>query len=108
MTEVVVVLVTTPDIAKAAEIARALVDEKIAACVSILPGITSIFPWEGATKTVTEHQLIIKTTTARLDDLAARVEALHPYKVPELIALPVAAGLQAYLQWIADETTKPA
>lgn len=108
MSDVVVVLVTAPNIGAASGMARALVDERLAACVGILPSITSVFRWEGATKTATENQLVIKTTAARVDDLVARVKALHPYDVPEILALPVASGLPAYLQWVVAETTTPA
>ncbi len=108
MSDVVVVLVTAPSIGAASGMARTLVDEHLAACVGILPSITSVFRWEGQTKAATENQLVIKTSTARVDDLIARVKALHPYEVPEILALPVAAGLPAYLQWVVAETTKPA
>ena len=108
MSDVVVVLVTAPNIGAASGMARALIDERLAACVGILPSITSVFRWEGQTKTATENQLVIKTTASRIDELVARVKALHPHEVPEILALPVAAGLPAYLQWVVAETAKPA
>jgi periplasmic divalent cation tolerance protein len=106
MSEVVVVLVTAPDIGKAGELARMLVTERLAACVGILPGITSVFVWEGRTQTATEHQLVIKTSAARSDEVMDRIKALHPYQVPEILALPVVAGLPSYLQWVVEGTTK--
>jgi periplasmic divalent cation tolerance protein len=108
VSDVFVVLVTAPNIGAASGLARALVDERLAACVGILPSITSVFRWEGQTKTATENQLVIKTSAGRVEELVARVKALHPYDVPEILALPVAAGLPAYLQWVVAETTKPA
>lgn len=108
MSDVVVVLATAPNIGAASGLARTLIDERLAACVGILPGITSVFRWEGQTKTATENQLVIKTTAGRVDALISRLKALHPYDVPEILALPVAAGLPAYLQWVVAETTPAA
>jgi periplasmic divalent cation tolerance protein len=108
VSDVVVVLATAPNIGAASGLARTLIDERLAACVGILPGITSVFRWEGQTKTATENQLVIKTTAGRVDALISRLKALHPYDVPEILALPVAAGLPAYLQWVVAETTPAA
>jgi periplasmic divalent cation tolerance protein len=104
MTDVLVVLVTTPTPERAAEIARALVEERLAACGNVLPAIRSIYRWEGKVQDEAEALLVLKTTRARLEALRARVLALHPYEVPEVIALPVEAGSEAYLAWIAGET----
>lgn len=93
---------TCPDAATAEWIARALVDARLAACVNLLPGVRSIYRWDGAVVADDEVLLIIKTTDAQLSALRECLVALHPYDVPELIALPVADGLPAYLQWIAD------
>jgi periplasmic divalent cation tolerance protein len=103
-TDAVVVLVTTPTPERAAEIARALVSERLAACGNVVPGLRSIYRWEGKVQEDEEALLVLKTTRARFDALRARVLALHPYDVPEVIALPVEAGSAAYLQWIAAET----
>lgn len=102
--EVLVCLCTCPDLATARTLGRALVEERLAACVQVLPGIESVYRWDGAVETATESLLILKTTRARHDALQARLVALHPYAVPELVALPAVAGLPAYLHWVADST----
>jgi periplasmic divalent cation tolerance protein len=104
MTETLVVLVTTPTAEKAAEIARALVEERLAACGNVVPGLRSIYRWEGKVQDDAEALLVLKTTRARFEALRERVLALHPYEVPEVIAVPVEAGSAAYLAWIARET----
>jgi periplasmic divalent cation tolerance protein len=104
MTETLVVLVTTPTAEKAAEIARALVEERLAACGNVVPGLRSIYRWEGKVQDDAEALLVLKTTRARFEALRERVLALHPYEVPEVIALPVEAGSAPYLAWIARET----
>ena len=97
-------LITAPDREVADRIARTLVDERLAACVNILPGITSVYRWEGAVETGEEVLLMAKTMRARLDALTVRVKQLHPYDVPEVIAVGIQGGLLAYLDWIAAET----
>lgn len=104
MTDAVVVLVTAPTPERAAEIARAVVEERLAACGNVVPGLRSIYRWEGKVQEDAEALLVLKTTRARLDALRDRVLALHPYEVPEVIALPVEAGSAPYLAWIAAET----
>ena len=103
-TEAIVVLVTTPTPERAAEIARALVEERLAACGNVLPAIRSIYRWEGKVQDDQEALLVLKSTRDRFEALRDRVLALHPYQVPEVIALPVEAGSAAYLAWIAGET----
>jgi periplasmic divalent cation tolerance protein len=103
-TEAIVVLVTTPTPERAAEIARALVEERLAACGNVLPAIRSIYRWEGRVQDDQEALLVLKSTRDRFEALRDRVLALHPYQVPEVIALPVEAGSAAYLAWIAGET----
>jgi periplasmic divalent cation tolerance protein len=103
-TDALVVLVTAPSAEKAAELARALVEERLAACGNVVPGLRSIYRWQGAVQEDAEALLLLKTTRARLDALRARVLALHPYDVPEVLALPVEAGSAAYLAWIAEST----
>ena len=95
-----VVLVTTPDADTARRIARTLVEERHAACGNIVPQITSVFRWQGTVQEEAETLLVLKTSAARLDALAARVTELHPYDVPEVHALPVAEGNQPYLDWL--------
>lgn len=103
--DVVVALVTAPDIDTGARIARTLVEERLVACAALLPGVTSVYRWQGRVETSTEVQLVLKTARARADETVARVRALHPYEVPEILVLPVATGLPAYLGWVAAETT---
>jgi periplasmic divalent cation tolerance protein len=103
-TDALVVLVTAPSAEKAAELARALVDERLAACGNVVPGLRSIYRWEGKVQDDAEALLVLKTTRARFEALRDRVLALHPYQVPEVLALPVEAGSAAYLAWIAAET----
>ncbi len=93
-----------PDAASADRIAQALVAERLAACVNILPGMRSVYRWEGAVEQADELLLLIKTSAARVDAMTLRITQLHPYELPELIAVEVAAGLPAYLAWIAAET----
>lgn len=104
MTDAIVVLVTAPNADKAAEIARALVTERLAACGNVVPGLRSIYRWEGKIEDEPEALLLLKTTRARFDALRDRVLALHPYQVPEVLALEVEAGSAPYLAWMAAET----
>jgi periplasmic divalent cation tolerance protein len=104
MTDTIVVLVTTPDAERAAEIARAVVEERLAACGNVVAGLRSIYRWEGEVHDEGEALLVLKTTRARFEELRERVLALHPYEVPEVIALPIVAGSAPYLGWIADQT----
>lgn len=97
-----VVLVTAPTVARAVRIARALVEERLAACGNVVPGLRSLFRWEGKVQDQAEALLLLKTTRRRFRALRARVLALHPYQVPEILALPVEAGNAAYLDWIAS------
>ena len=103
--EVLVVLSTLPTADKAAEIARALVEEQLAACVNIVPAVRSIYRWQGATQDDSEALAIIKTTRDRYDALARRVLQLHPYELPELIVLPLEGGHPAYLAWVAGSVS---
>lgn len=97
---VLVVLVTAPSADEAAKLARALVEERLAACGNVLPGLRSIYRWEGAVQDEAEALLILKTPADRFEALRARVVELHPYDVPEVLALPVAAGHLPYLDWL--------
>ncbi len=104
MTDILVVLVTAPSSDKAAEIARALVEEKLAACGNVIPGLRSIYSWEGKVHDDAEALLILKTTRERFPVLRDRILALHPYQVAEVLALPVEAGSERYLAWVEGET----
>lgn len=92
---------TCPDRERAERIAAALVDERLAACVNILPGVTSVYRWEDGRQTDAELLLIVKTRGEAYPALEARIRELHPYEVAEVIALPIARGSAAYLEWIA-------
>jgi periplasmic divalent cation tolerance protein len=100
------VLTNCPDEASANAIALALVEERLAACVSILPRVQSVYRWQGAVESATEIPLFIKSTATNYPALEAAIRDRHPYQVPEIIALTVEHGLPAYLDWIATETTR--
>jgi len=102
MSQIVVVLTTMPDDARTDELARALVHERLAACVSIHPRMESVYRWKGAVEREAERQLVIKTTADRVDALRQRVHELHPYELPEFLVLPVESGTDAYVQWITE------
>jgi len=91
---------TCPDEDSATRLAEALVGARLAACVSRLPGLVSTYRWQGEVAREHEQQLIIKTTAGRFAALKMRLVELHPYALPELLALPVADGLPAYLDWV--------
>jgi periplasmic divalent cation tolerance protein len=101
--DVRVVLLTAPDAATAERIATALVEERLAACVNVVPGMRSTYRWEGAVQKDDELLLVAKTRADRLAALTARVRALHPYELPEVLALPAAGGSDAYLAWVTRE-----
>lgn len=101
MTEqVIVALSTCPDEATARRLAEALVSERLATCVNRVGGVASTYFWDGRLQDDAEILLIIKTTAARLAGLEARLQALHPYELPELVVLPVLGGNERYLQWV--------
>ena len=102
-----VVYCTCPDQTVAERIAETVVGERLAACVNIVPGLTSIYRWEGQIQRDAELLLLIKTRRAVYPLLEARIRVLHPYQVPEIIALPIQAGSAAYLDWIADNAGAP-
>jgi periplasmic divalent cation tolerance protein len=101
-----VALVTAPDAQVAERIARTLVEERLAACVNILPGARSVYRWQGKVEDAQELVLVVKTVQERVPALVARIPELHPHKVPEVIVLAVESGLPAYLSWVVDETAK--
>jgi periplasmic divalent cation tolerance protein len=99
----IVALVTTGSEEEAKQIAETLVAEMLAACVNVMPAVTSIYRWEGELQRDQEWLLIIKSRQGVLDELVRRVQALHSYDVPEIIALPVVGGSEQYLHWIVGE-----
>ncbi len=104
MPQAVIVLTTFPSDGDVAALAHALVSERLAACVNVLPQMESTYRWQGAVETASERQLIIKTESSRIESLKQRLAALHPYDVPELLVLAVADGGESYLRWIAEST----
>ena len=96
----IVVLMTTANREEANQIAEMLVDEGLAACVQILPEIESVYRWKGETQREQEVLLLAKTTRARFDDLASRVNAMHSYETPEIVALPIIDAAEGYLKWL--------
>ncbi|WIG56741.1 MAG: Periplasmic divalent cation tolerance protein CutA [Rhodanobacteraceae bacterium] len=100
-------LSTCPDPETAARIARALIEERLAACVNRLPGVQSTYRWQGEIHDDAEVLLLIKTTRERFAALRKRLVELHPYALPELVAIEMAEGLPAYLEWLARETAGP-
>ena len=107
MQTTLLVLTNCPDEESANAIALALVEERLAACVNILPRVQSVYRWQGTVESATEIPLFIKSTATNYPALEAAIRNRHPYQVPEIIALPVERGLPAYLDWIASETTQP-
>ena len=87
--------------------ATILVEERLAACVNLVPGLTSIYRWQGTLRREPEYLLLIKTTAARFTQVHERIRALHPYEVPEIIALPIRDGDPAYLNWLTENTQVP-
>ena len=102
MSRCVVVLVTCPNARTGRRVAGALMKRRLAACINLLPGALSLFRWKGKVDRATEILLIIKTSAARFEALRREVIRLHPYDVPEIVALPIIAGHQPYLRWIAS------
>lgn len=100
------VLVTAASESEGNKIARALLNEKLAACVSMTP-VNSIYTWQGKINNDREWQLSIKTNLNLFTELAQKIKALHSYEVPEIIAIPIVAGFQPYLNWIDDNTKEP-
>ncbi|HYO67176.1 MAG TPA: divalent-cation tolerance protein CutA [Archangium sp.] len=102
MTDAILVMVTAPTADKAAELARTLVEEGLAACGNVVPGLRSIYRWEGKVHDEPEALLILKTRASHFEALRERVVQVHPYQCPEVLRLDVAEGHAPYLQWIRD------
>jgi len=98
--QVILALSTCPDEAAAQRIAATLVSERLATCVNRLSGVRSTYIWQGQLQDDPEILLIIKTTAARVAELEARLKALHPYELPELVIVPVTGGNERYLEWV--------
>lgn len=102
--EMILVLTNLPEAAVAKRLADALIIGRLAACVNILAGCTSVYRWEGSIKSSTEVPMLIKTTRSAYARVEQEILAHHPYELPEIISVPVTAGLSAYLDWVAAET----
>ncbi len=101
----VIVLTTLGAEADAPALARTLVEERLAACVNILPVMVSVYRWKGSVEQARERQLLIKTTPDRLAALEHRLRQLHPYELPEFVVLRPSGGSEAYLRWVEESTT---
>src|SRR4051794_18610720 len=101
MTDKIVVLSTCASHADGERVARALVEGRLAACVNVVPGLRSYYRWQGALETSDEVLLLIKSSRELFDELKLALEKLHPYEVPEIVALPIVAGAENYLQWMS-------
>ena len=97
-----IIYVTAPDEETAAGIARALVEEKLVACAGIVPGVRSIYRWKGAVEDQQEVLIMAKTGKELFERVEARVKEMHPYEVPEIVAVPLTCGSHEYLEWLAE------
>ena len=102
--EMLLVFSNLPDQASAAKLAAVLIEQRLAACVNVQAPCTSVYRWQGKVETATEVPVFIKTTRERYPALEAAIRAHHPYELPEIIAVPLVAGLPAYLEWVHTET----
>ena len=105
--DVRLILTTASSRDEAEQIARSLVDERLAACVNVIPGLTSIYRWKGETETADELLLLIKTSAANLDRLEAALRRLHSYEVPEFLVLTPESASEPYLNWLLQSTSPP-
>jgi periplasmic divalent cation tolerance protein len=96
------VTTTLPDREAAHRLGRRLVEERLAACAQVVGPVSSVYRWQGEVESAGEWYCHLKTTASRVEDLITRIRELHPYETPEIVALPVAEGDEAYLRWIAD------
>jgi periplasmic divalent cation tolerance protein len=104
VTDALLVFTTLPTADKAAEIAKLLVEEKLVACANLLPAIRSIYRWQGKLHDENEVLVLLKTRAENLERLKLRLLEIHPYELPEMLAVPVESGYQPYLDWLAGET----
>lgn len=102
--EVLLVITNLPDQDQARQLARSLIEQRVAACANVLAPCHSVYRWQGEIETATEVPLLIKTSVARYPALEAAIRAAHPYELPEIIAVPLSRGLPEYLAWVATET----
>jgi len=100
--DMIIVLTTAPDKASAMKMARELVEARLAACCSLVEGLTSLYWWEGKVEEAEEALLIIKTSRSLYREFESKIRSLHPYKIPEIVAFKVEAGLPEYLSWLRE------
>jgi periplasmic divalent cation tolerance protein len=103
---VVVIFATAPDTESAERLARTLVEERLVACANVVPGLRSHYWWEGEVQSSDEVLLLMKARRSDVAEVAERVKSLHPYSLPEVIAAPIVAGLEAYLDWVRGATER--
>lgn len=104
MMKPILVITNLPDRAAAMSLARALIDERLAACVNVLADCTSVYRWQGTSETAGEVPVLIKTLEQHYPGLERLIKSIHPYELPEIIAVPISNGLPSYLKWIENET----
>ena len=105
--EALLVLTNLPDRETALKLARALIQQRLAACVNLLSPCTSVYRWKGDIEEAEEVPVLIKTRAARYPDIERAIRSLHPYELPEVIAVPIVRGLPDYIEWIGEETAIP-
>jgi len=105
MNDAVIVFTNLPDREAAVKLAHELVAKRLAACVNVLSECTSVYRWKGTIENASEVPVLIKTRAARYAEVEAAIRGLHPYELPEIIAVPVVRGFDDYLRWVADETS---
>lgn len=106
--EAILVITNLPDLESARNLAEKLVDERLAACVNLLAPCESVYRWQGRIENAQEVPLLIKTLKAHYGKVEKTIRQCHPYELPEIIAVPITAGLPAYLDWLGAETINPA
>jgi periplasmic divalent cation tolerance protein len=104
LTDAMLVFTTLPNADKAYDVARTLVEERLAACGNLVPAVRSIYRWEGKLQDESEVLVLLKTRADNVERLKARILELHPYEVPEVLAVPVESGYQPYLEWLNNQT----
>lgn len=103
--ETIIVITNLPDRTQAISLAHKLVEERLAACVNVLGECTSIYRWQEKTESTSEVPVLVKTLATHYSSVERLIKSMHPYELPEIIAVPIGSGLPAYLNWIADETS---
>lgn len=104
MSDAILIYCNVPDEAVAEKVAKTLIERELAACINLFPKIRSIYRWQGKVEEATEHTLVIKTLAKNYATIESIIVELHPYEVPEVIAIPIVQGLPAYLTWLAKES----